>query len=156
MPGHTAHCFLRRQRGLAIVEFTIVVGILLMLIMATAEFGRAFLQYNTLTKSVRDGARHVAGRALFGSTGTVSISPGLETEARNLVVYGNIFGAGSPLLPGLSTADVTVADAGGGNVSITAAYQYGAIFAFVPGFVYGTDVNTSGYTFQTAVTMRAL
>jgi Flp pilus assembly protein TadG len=156
MPASTADRFAERQRGLAIVEFTIVVGILLMLILATAEFGRAFLQYNTLTKSVHDGARHVAGRALFGSTGTVSISPGLETETRNLVVYGNTFGAGSPILPGLSTANVTVVNAGGGNISVSAAYAYAAFFAFIPGFFYGPNTNTSGYTLQTQVTMRAL
>jgi Flp pilus assembly protein TadG len=145
-----------RQRGLAIVEFTIVVAILLMLIMATAEFARVFLQYNTLTKSVRDSARHVAGRALFGSTGTVTISAGLTTEAKNLAVYGNIFGTGPTLLPGLTTGDVTVIDAGGNTIRVTASYPYGSIFSFVPGFVYGPNVSASAFTLQTAVTMRAL
>ncbi len=146
----------RRCRGLAIVEYTIVVPICLMLVVATAEFGRAFWQYNTLTKAVRDGARHAAGHALQGSTGTVSISGSLSTETRNLVVYGRTIAAGSPLLPGLTTGQVSVTDAGAGTVAVTATYPYSPIFAFVPRFSFGSNVNTSSYTLQVAVTMRAL
>ena len=127
-----------------------------MLVIATAEFGRAFLQYNALTLAVRDGVRHLAGRAILGSTGTVSISGGLQQETQNLVVYGNIFGAGSPVLPGLAPGDVTVADAGGGNVSVTAAYPYNPIFGFIPRFSFGGAVGVNGITLQTGVTMRAL
>jgi Flp pilus assembly protein TadG len=140
---------------LAIVEFTIVLPICLMLIMATAEFGRAFMQYNTLTKAVRDGARYAAGKSLPGSAGVVTISAELETETRNLVVHGNVFGTGSPVLPGLAPGNVTVAEAGD-NVVVTAAYPYNAIFGFVPRFFYGGEVDASGYSLQTAVTMRAL
>lgn len=145
-----------RCRGLAIVEFVIVVPICLMLVMGTAEFGRAFLQYNALTLAVRDGVRHLAGRALLGSTGQVSISGGLQQETQNLVVYGNIWGAGSPTLPGLTLTDVTVADAGGGNVSVAAAYPYNPIFGFVPRFSFGSSIAVTGITLRSGVTMRAL
>lgn len=145
-----------RQTGTAIVEFTIVVAILIVLVMATAEFSRAFMQYNALTKSVRDGARYVAGRALVGSTGVANITAGISTAGKNLVVYGNTVGAGAPILPGLNIGDVTVATVGGNDIIVTASYAYGSIFAFVPGLFYGGNVNTTGYTLQTAVTMRAL
>jgi hypothetical protein len=145
-----------RCRGLAIVEFVIVLPLCLMLLMATGEFGRAFLQYNALEKSVRDGARYVAGKARFGSSGVVSITAQLDLETRNLVVYGNRVASGNPLLPGLTTADVTLVDAGGESVRVTASYPYTPIFAFIPGFIYGGNVGTSGYVFQAAVTMRAL
>jgi hypothetical protein len=145
----------RRYRGLAIVEFTIVLPICLMLIMGTAEFGRAFLQYNVLTKAVRDGARYAAGKSLPGSAGVVTISAELETETRNLVVHGNVFGTGSPLLPGLAPGNVTVAEAGD-NVVVSAVYPYNAIFGFVPRFFYGSQVDASGYMLRTAITMRAL
>ena len=46
--------FRHTHRGIAMVEFVIVLPICLILLMATAEFGRAFMQYNTLTKAVRD------------------------------------------------------------------------------------------------------
>lgn len=144
------------ERGLAIVEFAIVVPLCLMLIIATAEFGRAFLQYNTLTKAVRDGARHLAGRALVGTTGTVNISGGLQAETANLVVYGNTTGVGAPLLTGLTAGNVTVADAGGGNVSVSATYPYAPIFAFVPRFFYGGSIDSTGYVLQSSVTVRAL
>jgi len=146
----------RHSNGTAIVEFVIVLPICLMLIIASAEFGRGFMQYNTLTQGVRDGARYLAGRALFGSTGTVVISGGLATETQNLVVYGNSFGAGSPILPGLTTADVTVADMGGGNVAVSATYPYNPIFAFVPRFSFGGNLNVTGITFQSAMAIRAL
>jgi Flp pilus assembly protein TadG len=155
MRDRRAHLFLP-QRGLAMVEFTITVPILLILIMGVAEFGRAFWQYNTLTKSVEDGARYVAGRALMGSTGVVSISGALQTEGRNLVVYGNTLGAGGAILPGLNTSQVTVANAGLGNISVSVSYPYTPLFGLVPGFFYGPGANATGRTLQTAVTMRAL
>jgi Flp pilus assembly protein TadG len=145
-----------KERGLAVVEYTIVLPILLMLLMGVAEFGQAFWHYNTLTKSVEDGARFIAGRALQGSTGVVSLSPALQAEGRNLVVYGNVLGAGGSLLPGFTTAHVTVANAGMGNITVGAAYPYAPIFGFLPGFFYSPGANPSGLTLQTAVTMRAL
>lgn len=145
-----------RHRGIAMVEFVIVLPICLILLMATAEFGRAFMQYNTLTKAVRDGVRYLASNSLQGSTGTVSINGIVQAATANLVVYGNTTGTGSPVLPGLTTADVTVVDAGGGNIRVSVVYPYGSIFAFVPGMFYGADTDTSSYSLQTAVTMRAL
>lgn len=144
------------ERGLAIVEFTLIVPILLILLIAVGEFGRAFWHYNTLTKSVEDGARYIAGRALLGSTGVVNISPTLQAEGRNLVVYGNVMAAGNAMLPGLTTAHVTVANAGLGNITVTAAYPYAPLFGFVPGFFYGPGANVAGVTLRTAVSMRAL
>ena len=91
----------KQQRGVAIIEFAIVLPILLMLVMGTAEFGRAFLQYNALTKTLRDGGRYVAAKAVKGSTGVVQINANVRTETSNLVTYGNVAGTGTPLLPGL-------------------------------------------------------
>ena len=156
MKRYSAKSVLSRSKGVAIVEFIIVLPICLILIMATAEFGRAFMQYNTLTKSVRDGVRYVAANALVGSTGVVSINGTVQAQAQNLVVYGNTAGTGSALLPGLTTGAVTVAGAGGGNVSVSVTYPYGSIFVFVPGYFYGGNTATSGYSLQAAITMRAL
>jgi Flp pilus assembly protein TadG len=138
------------------VEFAFAVPILLILLIGVAEFGRAFWQYNTLTKSVEDGARYVAGRALLGSTGVVSISGALQTEGRNLVVYGNTLGTGGAILPGLNPSQVVVANAGLGNIRVSASYPYTPIFGLVPGFFYGPGANAAGRTLQAAVTMRAL
>lgn len=88
----------KRQRGVAIVEFALMLPLLLLLTFITTEFGRAIWQYNNLAKSVRDSARYLS---LQTPNDPVAI-----TKARNLTVYGNLDGTGSPLVPGLSTTHV--------------------------------------------------
>lgn len=112
------------QRGAAIIEFAIALPVLLILMFATAEVGRLLSQYNTLTKSVRDSARYVASKASGGTTRVISITAQVRTAATNLAVTGNIAGGGSALLPGLAAGNITIADAGGGYVSVSAAYTY--------------------------------
>jgi Flp pilus assembly protein TadG len=143
-----------RQRGVAIIEFAIVLPILLMLVMGTAEFGRAFLQYNALTKSLRDGGRYVAAKAVKGSTGVVLINANVRTETSNLVAYGNVAGTGTALLPGLAPANVTVAAGAPGSVVVSANYAYLPIFPWLPLFQFGS-LGTA-HTLSAAVTMRAL
>jgi Flp pilus assembly protein TadG len=145
-----------RSTGIAIVEFVIVLPLCLMLMLATAEFGRAFMQYNTLTQSLRDGARYVASGAIDGGTGNVIINATLRTQTQNLVAYGNTAGFGAASLPGLTAGSVTVADAGSGNVSIAVAYPYTSIFSFIPGFSYSANWVLSGISLQAAMTVRAM
>jgi Flp pilus assembly protein TadG len=119
----------RRQRGLAAVEFAIVAPVLLLLMFAVAEFGRALYQYNTLSKAVRDGARYYSTHAFVGTT-TIE-DPAAKTYAINLVEYGNGSGTGNPLLPGdpPSVTATTATDASGSFVTVTATYN----FTFIPG-----------------------
>lgn len=146
----------RRQRGLATVEFAIAAPLLLLLLLATAEFGRILSQYNTLTKAVRDACRYVAANAAVGTTRIVNITSQLQTQAGNLVATGNLAGSGTPLLPGLSASNVTVTDAGNGYVSVSASYTYQPML--------GSKLNTFGFgaaislalPLNTAVIMRAL
>ena len=88
------------QKGVAIVEFALILPFLLLLTFVTTEFGRAIWEYNTLTKSVRDASRYLA----IQPVGTKI------TEARNLMVYGklNVTGADTPLALNLSLANVPV------------------------------------------------
>ncbi|MEJ7929745.1 TadE/TadG family type IV pilus assembly protein [Ramlibacter sp. AN1015] len=85
-----------KQRGVALVEFALVVPFLLTLMLVTIEFSRAFYQYNTLTKAVRDAARYLSVQM----PGT-----GVE-EATNLIVYGTTTPGTQPLAPGLSATHV--------------------------------------------------
>jgi len=57
------------QRGVAAVEFALVIIFLLLLVAGIVEFGRAFWYYDALTKATRDGARmlSVADRETFDS-----------------------------------------------------------------------------------------
>jgi Flp pilus assembly protein TadG len=145
-----------RQHGVAIIEFTIALPVLLLLMLATAELGRVLSQYDTLTKTVRDSCRYVASKAAVGTTTVVSITPQLQTEAGNLVAYGNINGTGAALLPSLTPATVTVSDAGNGFVSVSATYAYSPMIGnTLPTFGFGNPISLQ-FSLTTQVTMRAL
>jgi Flp pilus assembly protein TadG len=49
--------FRRNQRGQALVEFALVVPILLIMVMAIIDFGRAWNLHQTITDAAREGAR---------------------------------------------------------------------------------------------------
>lgn len=146
----------KNQVGAVIVEMALVTPILLFMMLATAEVTRIFIDHNTLTKSVRNGVRHVSSNALFGSTGTVFLSSALQSETRNLVVFGNTAGAGSPVLPGLTTTDVNVIDAGSNNVTVTVSYSTsGMLGAVLRSFHGGADIPMA-FTLEASTTMRSL
>lgn len=94
------------ERGVQLLEAAIVIPILLVLFGAVAEFGRYFYEYTTAAKAARVGARYLASKS-------VNSAINYESQAKNLVVYGNIGGTGSPVLPGLSVANVQVDYVGG-------------------------------------------
>lgn len=80
----------KKQSGVALVEFALVLPLLLTLSLIVTEYGRALFQYNTLAKSVRDATRYLSTQ----SPGTKNI------EARKLVVYGK--SDNTPLAVGLT------------------------------------------------------
>lgn len=153
---HSPRTDVRRQRGVATIEFAICAPVLFLLMLATAEFGRAMFQYNTLVKAVRDGARYIATNAAVGTTRVVNITTVRRNETRNLVVTGNIGGTGTVLLPGLTANNVTVTDVGNGFVRVSATYTYAPMIgATLPTFGFGAPIDLS-MTFPATVVMRAL
>jgi hypothetical protein len=147
----------QKQTGAAMIEMVAVTPLLLLLLVGISEIGNAIAQYNTLNKSVREAARQVSRVALLGTTGKIWISPELLAEGQNLVVYGNVAGAGQPRLPALSPSHVSVTDAGDNLVLVQAAYPYTPIMGPVlETFGYGTDPSTDGLTLTASVLMRAL
>lgn len=148
----------RRQRGLAAVEFAIVVPVLLLLMLAVAEFGRALYQYNTLSKAVRDSARYYSTHAFVGTTTTED--PAAKTYAISLVKYGNGSGTGTPLLPGNapSVTATTATDANGSFVTVSATYSFtflsGNPLAGMLGLFGSTLADSLALT--STVTMRAI
>lgn len=52
--------FLKNTRGQALVEFTLVLPVLLLIMAGTMEFGRVFHQYLVVTAAAREGARSAA------------------------------------------------------------------------------------------------
>lgn len=142
-----------RSSGLAVVEFVVTVPLLVIIGMMTVELGRAFVQYDALSYSVRNAARFVTVNAIEGTTGVVNITPAVAAQARNLAVYGNAAGAGRARLPLFGTDQVEVVDAGGNNIEVRAAYPYHPITgAVLPAF--GADLVP--LTLHISVTMRAI
>ena len=87
------------ERGVQLVELALVLPLFMILFAATAEFGRYFYEYTTLSKAARLGARYLV---------TEKVDCAHADTARNLVVFGNTGGTGSPILPGLETKHVSV------------------------------------------------
>jgi Flp pilus assembly protein TadG len=116
----------RNQRGVAIIEFALVMPLLLVMTFMVTEFGRAIYQYNVVTKSVRDAARYL----------TIQTPNTKVAEAANLVVYGTTTTGTTPLIPGLTTAMVSAnwPPATGTNPPISTV-----------------TVQVSGYTFDSMV-----
>ena len=145
-----------RQRGVAIVEFTIILPIMLFLILVVAEFGRAFMYYNTLTRAVRDSARYVASNALKGQSQVVEIDANLIQDAQNLVDYGNAAGSGTPSILSISAGTVTITDEGDGVISVLASYPYTPMLgSILPDFARGGGISTV-FTMHAEVTMKAI
>jgi Flp pilus assembly protein TadG len=103
----------RGERGTQLVELAIVLPILLALFAATAEFGCYFYTYATLAKATRAGARYLAAAPVKVSQGGANAVE--DEKAKRLVVFGdpNVSDSAKPLLPGLTTANVSIQRAGG-------------------------------------------
>lgn len=145
-----------KEKGVAIIEFALVLPLLLILTFITTEFGRAMYQYNTLVKAARDAARYLSVQ-----------SPGSGiTQSKNLVVYGSLTNTGTPLAFGLALNQVkdptwqlvgtspvintvTVRIAGCGT-SAPPCYKFVPLVASAFGLTFG-DINFADIT----ATMRA-
>ena len=99
--------FGRSRRGAAVVEFTLVAPLLIVLMCGMAEFANAMRQYHVMEKGVRDAGRYLARVPMTGCT----VDGSATTAARNLALTGRTSG-GTLLLPSWSdanTVSVTVA-----------------------------------------------
>ena len=149
---------LLKQRGMAVIEFTLVLPLLLLLMLGAAELGHAFYQYNTLTKAVRDGTRYLSANALLGSTGVISISNLLRTNAINLVIYGKTTSSDTPLISDFTdTNAVTITTVNLDHIRVMAAYNYVPMLfpTSLPTFGIGEPISLD-FTLNASVTMRAL
>ena len=145
----------RTQHGAALIELALITPLLLLLTFITTEFGRAMYEYNAVVKSTRDAVRYLSVQ-----------TPGTHvTEARNLVVYGNTGGTGSPLARGLSLSNVPAGScctwqSAGANPIITtvtvrvSSYTFHSMFPSVIGVVFA-DANGNIVFSDITATMRA-
>lgn len=91
-----------RQRGVALVELGISIFVLITITFGITEFGRAIYQYNTLAKAARDAARFLSTRDPADTAA--------KNQAKCLVVYGHPACTGTPLVPGLTLAHISICD----------------------------------------------
>ncbi len=155
---------LRRQRGLAMVEFAISVPVILLLMFGSFEFGHLMTAYSTLNDGVRNAARYVAGAALRNTADTMVTGANwtsLQTEGTNLAIYGNIAGTGSPILEGLDlgTTTLTVSeDTVARTIKVDVDYPYVPLFSHfgnaIPTFMGGS--LSTAYHLKISTTMKAL
>jgi TadE-like protein len=141
----------KSERGVQLVETAIVLPIFLILFAATAEFGRYFYEYTTLAKSARVGARYLS---TAGVTGTD------DATAKNIVVYGNPAGTGSPILPGLQTSHIVITRSGGIPILPQTVRVDVVGYQHQPIFDLGKLINSAGLSMnidvKPSVTMRYL
>ena len=122
------------ERGATLVEFSIGATVFIAALFGVLEFGRALWVHNALTDAARRGARYAAVHSEADSD-----------QVKNVVVYGNSAGTGTPLINNLSTANVDVNystfGVGEGTVSVSITnYQ----FQFVVPLI-GTTINMPAY-----------
>ncbi|MDH4607274.1 TadE/TadG family type IV pilus assembly protein [Pseudomonas sp. BN102] len=147
----------RAQRGVAMVEFTITLPLLLLLLFAIAEFGRLLFQYNSLLQANRDAVRYVAGKAWNPTLGTVELSTTLQAATKNLAVYGVPVAPanGQALVPGLTTTNVQVTAVGTTHVQVSTSFTFVPVLGGgIPGFI-GNGVSF-GFPLVATTVMRVL
>lgn len=91
-----------KQKGVAAVEFGILLVPLVILTFGITELGRAMYQYNTIAKATRDAARYMSVQTPGDGTAMA--------RARCLAAYGNPGCSAPSLVPGLTEDDVLVRD----------------------------------------------
>ena len=123
------------ERGSTLVEFSIAVTVFLTAMFGVIEFGRALWVHNALTDAARRGARY----AVLHSSADAE-------QVKNVVVYGDPAGGTTPVVPNLTTTNVTVnysnfaLNKGTATVGIT-NYQFQFVIPIV-----GTTITMPKYS----------
>ncbi len=102
MKGHRRN----NQRGGVLLEFALGSLILVPMLLGTFSFGLAMRDYHTLQTNVRNAARFASLQDYDSLTGTPS--PRYLQRVRNMAVYGNPGGSGSPATSNLSASNIGV------------------------------------------------
>jgi Flp pilus assembly protein TadG len=146
--------FRRDEQGISLIETAIVVPLLLVLFAGVAEFGRYFYEYSTLAKASRLGARYLASKSVTSEVADY------KAIAKNIIVFGNADGTGSPLLDGLTLDNVDITyDGGPTGVPDTVTVKivdYPHVPIFDLGALLDNDDLSLAVNVSPSVTMRYL
>lgn len=127
--------FKSNEQGATLVEFSIAALVFLTVMFAVIEFGRALWVHNALADAARRGARYASVH-----------SAGDADKVKNVVVYGDEDGGETPMIPNLTTDNVSVNYSGwavnGGTVSVSITeYEFQFVIPIV-----GTTITMPSYT----------
>lgn len=123
------------ERGASLVEFSIAATVFLISLFAIVEFGRALWTHNALADAARRGARYAACHTQADMA-----------SVKNVVVYDDPAGGGTPVVPNLTTTNVQVnyngftLDGGTVQVKIT-EYQFQFVIPII-----GTTIAMPNYS----------
>ena len=105
-----------KERGVAAVEFAIVISLLVLIIGGIIEFGRVLWYLDALTKATRDGARFISSVSV-GQIGSLAVAATTPADCNsyspvtaNRLVY---CAAVAAHLPGFTIGNVAVSCDGG-------------------------------------------
>lgn len=147
-----------KQNGLAVVEATLVLPLLLLLVMAIGEFGRLLYQYNTLTRAVRSGAQlEVDANNIFDPVAKAN----REQRITNLILYGSITTGSKPRLPGMTSNDISFsymqnpAASGDWYYQINVSYDWQPVFGDSFNTFFGNVLSLT-FPLNTSMTVREL
>lgn len=139
------------HKGLAMVEFTILLPLLLFLMIAIVEVGRAFYTYTELEKISRDAARYLSHVLIQDDLGSDSIPDDIKAKTVNLAVYGVTAGGTDSLLPSLTAEHVNV-NLIDDRIQIEIIYPFKPVVGNIPNLISNSiDMNfnmTSSYTMR--------
>ena len=126
---------LRGERGAALVEFAIGATVFLTITFGVLELGRLLWVHNALTDAARRGARYAVNQPQSS-----------VADIKNIAVYGNTAGTGSPLVNDLTPAQVEVTYSNFGLATGTVKVEIQNYdFSFVLPLV-GTTIRMPAYS----------
>jgi Flp pilus assembly protein TadG len=94
---------IKSERGNALLEFALGFAVLWALFAGLYQFGYSFYVYNAVMTSVQNAAE--LGSKMTYDTANASQ---FTTAVTNMVLYGNTTAGTNPIVPGLSSSNVTV------------------------------------------------
>jgi len=139
-----------KQRGIAMLEFAVVLPFLMLVLVATGEVGYLMHQQISLSKSVTAGGRYISTNVNYG--GRVRITAETIQNTRNTIKFGNIAGIGTPIIEDLDILKIDITCTNGtanGNctsandqapITIQVNYTYTPVLGEVFDTVTGFDV----------------
>lgn len=102
--------------GQSSVEAALILPLVMMMVFGTFSVGRLFYIYHTLQKAMRGGVEY-ALRAQ--GVNFCDLNDPVLFDAKNIIVYGNLQGAGDPVVGGLTTDMIQfIAERGDPNSSV--------------------------------------